>query len=187
MVLLSILIPTIERHSKFLYDLLSELSFQKIPYAASIEILIDRSEIDSVGEKRNRLLEKAKGKYVAFFDSDDWPSLNYIKLLMEAIESDCDCASLKGIYSVNGVEDGVFEHSIKYNKWETVQGDVKYLRTINHLNLVKSQIAKQFLFPEKNHGEDHAWSILLHQSGLLKNEYYIPEIIYHYRYLTNKN
>lgn len=187
MILLSLLIPTIKRHEKFLYDLLSELSYQKIPYAGSIEILIDRSEFDSIGEKRNRLLEKAQGKYIAFFDADDTPSENYIELLMEGINKDVDSCSLKGMYYVDGNFDGIFEHSIKYNKWETVQGEVKYLRTHNHLNCVRASIAKQIKFPEKNFGEDSDWSGELYKSGLIKTEHYIPQVIYHYKYVSNKN
>lgn len=186
MIKLSLLIPTIERHSKYLFDLLSELSLQKLPYAGTIEILIDRAENDSVGVKRNRLLDKAKGEYVAFIDADDCVSENYIELLMQAIETKCDCASLKGEYSVDGKFDGIFEHSLKYKKWETVNGEVKYLRYPNHLNCIKSTIAKQFKYPDKNFGEDHDWSTLIHESQLIKTEYYIPQVIYFYRYKTIK-
>lgn len=184
---ISILIPTIRRHDKFLTNLKTELHAQMLPYAGEIEILIDGSEYDSVGEKRNRLLEKATGKYICYLDADDYPSENYIALLMEAANADCDCASLRGMYSVDGVDDGIFEHSIIYKEWQTTNNIVKYERYPNHLNLIRSEIAKQFKFPEKNHGEDHDWSKQIHESGALRTEHYIPDIIYNYRYLTNKN
>lgn len=186
MIKLSILIPTIKRHEKYLIELLRELNHQTSKYNGEVEILIDDSQVDTVGEKRNRLLERAIGKYVAFFDADDSPSRNYIELLMQAMKTDCDCASLKGIYSVDGAYNGIFDHSIKYKKWETVQGIIRYLRFPNHLNMIKSSIAKQFKFPEKNFSEDFDWSTAIHKSGLLKTEHYIQEVIYHYKYVTNK-
>lgn len=186
MIKLSILIPSIVRHECLFSELNLELYYQMIPYTGKIELICDSSEHDSIGEKRNRLLEKAEGKYVAYFDADDKPSPHYIKLLMEAAETDCDCASLKGIYSVNGVYDGIFEHSLKYNEWRTTENEVKYERFPNHLNMVRASIAKQFKFPEKNFSEDFDWSTQVHNSGLLKTEFYIPEILYYYRYVSNK-
>ena len=139
----------------------------------------------TIGEKRNFLLENAPGEYVAFIDDDDMISDNYIDLLLEGINKDVDCCSLLGEYSVDGKLDGLFEHSIKYEKWVTV-GDapIKYLRYPNHLNAIKSSIAKQFKFPEINHGEDENWSTQIHKSGLIKTEHYIPEVIYYYKKVT---
>lgn len=181
---LSILIPTVKRHTRYLINLIKEFNLQSIPYAEQVEILIDYSEIDSIGEKRNRLLDKAKGKYIAFFDSDDWPSKKYIQLIMEGINKNVDCCSLRGIITVDGSDPQNFEHSIKYDKWETVEGEIKYLRFPNHLNCLKASIAKRFKFPEKNFSEDFDWSTMVHESKLIKTEYYIPETIYHYKYLT---
>lgn len=186
MIKLSILIPTIKRHAAYLNRLQSELNWQMIPFEGQVEILIDDHETDSIGTKRNRLLGRAAGKYLCFFDSDDTPSPKYISLLMQAVESDCDCASLKGMYSSDCKEVGIFEHSIKYKKWETVNGEIKFLRYPNHLNLLRSSIAKRFKFPETSFGEDHIWSTAVHKSGLLKTEHYIPEIIYHYNYISHK-
>jgi len=184
MVKLSILIPTVKEDEDLLMELLEELSIQIEPYGSSIQILIDYDEYESIGRKRNKLMEKATGDYVACFDSDDKPSIYYIDWMMKVVESGCDCGSFLGLYSENGVALGKFEHSLKYKKWETTQGEIKYLRFPNHLNAVKTEIAKQFKFSEKNHGEDFDWSTLLHESGLLKTEFNIPEIIYYYNKVT---
>lgn len=183
---LSILIPTIKRHRTLFDTLLVELQKQTIPYNGTIEILIDDAENDKIGVKRNRLLDKAIGEYVAFIDSDDEVGFTYIEHLMKAIHSGIDCASLLGRYSVDGNYDGLFEHSLKYDKWETSNGEIKYLRFPNHLNCIKSSIAKQFKFPENNFGEDFDWSKQIHESGLLKTEYYINEILYYYNFISKK-
>ena len=186
MIDLSILVPYIRRHESAFLKLKFKLSAQILPYAGRIELLTDNHEYDLVGTKRNRLLERATGKYLCFFDADDTPSHDYIDQLMKAVESDCDCASLRGEYSVDGVFDGVFEHSLKYDKWATVKGEIKYIRTPNHLNMCRSSIAKVFKFPDTNFGEDADWSSQIFQAGALKTEHYIDDIIYYYDYETNK-
>jgi glycosyltransferase involved in cell wall biosynthesis len=163
-----------------------ELRSQILPFAGDIEVLTDNS-IKSIGEKRNALLQGASGEYVCFIDDDDWITANYIEHLMTAVESGADCASLMGLYSVDGKTDGVFEHSLKYEKWQTTNNQVKYERYPNHLNLIRSSIAKQFRFPKINFAEDHDWSTQIHKSGLIKTEHHIPEIIYFYRFISNKN
>lgn len=182
---LSILIPTIKRHDRLFTKLKFELYAQMLPYAGQIELLEDDHETDPTGTKRNRLIERAEGEYISQVDADDGVCNNYVELLMKGVESDCDCASLKGLYSVDGVADGIFEHSIRYKEWRTTTNEVKYERFPTPLNMIRSDIAKQFKFPDLSWGEDHAWSKLLNESGLLKTEHYIDEVIYFYRKLSN--
>lgn len=186
---LSILIPHVRRHYSFYSKLWVELVRQILPYAGMIEMLNDDHEYDQIGTKRNRLLEKATGDYVAFFDADDRPSNNYIMSIMSGIEKDVDCCSLKGIITTNGQEPHYFEHSIRYNEYKTNEtadykaGSVRYERYPNHLNTIRSSIAKRFKFPETNFGEDTDWATQIKKSGLLKTEHYIPDVIYNYDYV----
>jgi glycosyltransferase involved in cell wall biosynthesis len=204
--LLSILIPTLTERKDACLKLLNKIGemtteieqvepkgFFDIPdkiygfVVGRVQVVVfeDKKE-KSIGEKRNRLAQRAIGKYICFIDDDDTVSENYIKLLIEAANTDCDCSSLKGEITIDGGEPEIFEHSILYNKWETTNDTIKYLRFPNHLNMIRADIAKQFKFPEKNHGEDFDWSTMLHKSGLLKNEHYIPEVIYYYNYVSKK-
>lgn len=186
MVKISILIPTIVGREKQYSELVTSLNKQYNGEEVEILTLKDNREM-SIGEKRNKLLEMAKGEWLCFIDDDDKVSDNYVSLLLTATKENCDCASLKGEYSVDGVFDGIFEHSLKYDRWETIEGaEIKYLRHPNHLNKIRSSIAKQFKFPEKNLSEDYDWSTELHKSGLLKTEHYIPETIYYYKFINNK-
>jgi glycosyltransferase involved in cell wall biosynthesis len=165
----------------------SELWSQILPYAPEVEIRIHDSQSYSIGKKRNELLQAAQGEYVCFIDDDDSISANYVELLMKAVESGCDCASLKGEITFDGKNAKIFEHSRKYLNWKTVHdAEVTYERFPNHLNLIKASIAKRFEFPEKNHGEDYDWSHKVNDSGLIQTEFYIPQVIYYYRYVTNK-
>ena len=183
---LSILVPYIRRHGTSFNKLWFNLAGQILPYYGSIEVLSDDHEYDLVGTKRNRLLERATGKYLCFFDADDTPSHDYIDQVMKGIESGCDCTSLRGEISIDGKFDGVFEHSIRYKEWRTTKNEIKYERFPNHLNPIKSELAKLFKFPDKNFSEDFDWSTQIHQAGCLKTEHYIDDIIYYYDYVTDK-
>lgn len=153
-----------------------------------VEILIDKDNGEkSIGEKRNALLERATGEYVCFFDDDDIPSNDYIERVFDGINKCVDCCSLMGIIRIDNGSPEIFEHSIKYKEWKTNStGNIKYERTINHLNVIKSSIAKQFKFKEINHGEDRIWSEDIFKSGLIKSEHYINKVIYNYIYISNK-
>lgn len=184
---LSILICTIPKRAAMFGRIMSELWSQILPFAGEVEIVVDDNPFDSIGHKRNRLLQKATGGYTCFIDDDDGISVNYIQLLMEAIETDCDCASLKGYITFDGKDGTIFEHSIKYSEYRTVpNAEITYERFPNHLNCIRTSIAKQFKFEEISHGEDTDWATQIYKSGLLKKEYYIDEILYYYRYLTKK-
>lgn len=187
---LSILIPSLTERSESFNKLILELQNQIERYEAIDEVqilsLIDNRE-KSIGEKRNILLQKAQGKYCCFFDDDDIPASNYIIKILKAIEEDKDCCSFTGVITTNGENPETFEHSIKYHKWKTNDTlEPKYERYPNHLNVIKTEIAKQFDFLSIYHGEDYDWSTRIHQSGILKTEAFIEGVIYHYQYKTNK-
>jgi glycosyltransferase involved in cell wall biosynthesis len=178
---LSILICHLPKRKEYLERLLAILRPQ---LSNKIEVLIDHSEPDTIGEKRNRLLKEAQGRYLAFIDDDDMVSPDYIRLLMEGINKGADCCSLTGEITTDGTNSKTFIHSIKYNSY--FEKDGIYYRPPNHLNCIKSSIAKLFPFPEKNHGEDTSWAMNICRSGILKIEHWIGETLYHYDYKTNK-
>lgn len=179
---LSILIPSIAGRYYQRTDLLNALKPQ---LTNEVEVITetDRGEM-SIGHKRNILLDKAKGDYVCFIDDDDMVVRNYVSLLMEGIDKGVDCCSLMGVITWDGVNPEIFEHSIKYKEYKTAPptSGIKYERYPNHLNCIKSEIAKQFRFLEINHGEDTDWATQIFKSGLLKTEHYINNVLYEYKY-----
>lgn len=183
---LSILICTIPKRTDFLRGLMRELRKQMTGLNAwdNIELLTDDRTDISIGEKRNYLLSIADGEYLAFIDDDDRISPNYLKLLLEGITTNPDCCSLIGEITEDGENPKKFIHSLKYTSW--FEQDGIYFRNNNHLNTVRSSIAKQMKFPKTNHGEDKSYSDQLRESGLLKNEYWIADTIYFYDYRSVK-
>jgi len=186
---LSILICTLPERKAMFDTLIDDLAFQINAAGANkkVEVLSDPDEVLTVGEKRNALLKQAKGEYLCFIDDDDEVAPNYVVRILSALESNPDCCSLRGEITFDGERPEIFEHSLMYDKWRTVEAaEIKYERYPTPLNTIKSSIAKQFEFPNVDFGEDHKWAEAIHRSKLLKKEAYIPEILYHYRFVTNK-
>lgn len=187
MIKLSILICTIPKRADFFDRLLAQLAKQETD---ETEVLYNGDPSMSIGAKRNELLQAAEGEYVCFIDDDDRVSDNYVNLLMDGINKSVDVCSLKGVITDDGEHPRIFEHSIKYKAYKTVVDsfypEVTYERYPNHLNCIKSSIAKQFKFPETNHGEDTDWATQIFKSGLLKTEHYIEDILYFYDYRSKK-
>ena len=165
--ILSILVCHVIERKFFLDDLLNMIKPQLVP---GVEIIVDPAKYASIGAKRNSLLEKAKGEYVAYVDDDDLVSRTYVQKILDAVKDGPDCASLRG-YLVHDEELlGVFEHSLKYDRWENdLKGYVKWTRPPNHLNAIKTSIARSVGFPDKDRGEDQDFSDrvrpLLHTEG----------------------
>jgi glycosyltransferase involved in cell wall biosynthesis len=187
--ILSILIPTLperaEKFNKLFFDINFQIEMQNA--FGIVEVLIDEApKGKSIGEKRNQLLQKASGEYVCFIDDDDKLSNDYIRLILKALQSKPDCISLKGVITFDGHDPKIFEHSIRYSEYRTTANVITYERYPNHLNVIKSSIAKQFKFQEISFGEDTDWATQIHKSGLLKKEVHIDEILYYYKFVSNK-
>ena len=150
-----------------------------------IEILVESDSGQMpTGTKRNRLLRRAIGEYVAFIDDDDLVSTDYAAKILKAIESNPDCCSLQGEISMTQRKrrgptnriTKIFIHSIKYDHW--FEKNKIYYRCPNHLNAIKRELALQIKFPDKDTGEDRDFSTRIFP--LLKTEEHIDGTIYFY-------
>ncbi len=170
---LSILICSIIGREKELSRLLEDLEKQK---TEQVEILVEvDNEKMSIGPKRNSLLKKAEGDYIAFIDDDDEVSVNYVVKILEALKTNPDCCGIEG-FLIRPGHKYKFIHSIRYDTWFS-KNDI-YYRCPNHLNPVRRELALQVGFPEKDYGEDQDYSLSLFP--LLKTEVYIQGVLYYY-------
>lgn len=179
---LSILIPTLKERAekfKFIHGKLLKQASKKV------EILsyVDNRE-KSIGFKRNLLLDKAKGDYVCFVDDDDDVSDTYIDNILKALKTNPDCVSMTGIITFSGNHPRTFIHSLKYKTF--FDADSIYYRPPNHLNPIKTSIAKQFKFPDKSFSEDADWAMQICNADVLKTEVEINTPYYFYRFEPNK-
>jgi hypothetical protein len=79
---------------------------------------------------------------------------------------------------------------MRFSKWADVRnrGTITYQRPLNHLNPIRTDIAKQIGYINLKHGEDLDYSNRLKASGLvnLEDEHFIDEIMYYYLYVPKR-
>ncbi|MEE9572782.1 MAG: glycosyltransferase [Candidatus Neomarinimicrobiota bacterium] len=177
---LSILMCTLPepfRDGNFLKDISENITRQIQGRSVQLLYLGDNKSM-TVGEKRNHLMNMAKGKRIAFVDDDDQISDDYVDRLLEYCELDFDCVGIGVKFTKDGQNPSDYDYSYKKNINTRVNGNRVYGRMPNHLCLWKREIAMRCKFPNKNIGEDHAWA----EEQLLKGYSFFKteDIIYHY-------
>lgn len=178
--LLAILIPTTPDRRLLLDRVVAQLDEQRAGHNCIVILNEDNFE-KTTGRKRNELLDAAmerNASHVAFVDSDDLIGPNYIQRTMEGVNGDYDCCELWGQYYENGRQLNPFHHSVIHDHWW--HDNQFYYRNPNHLNTVKLSLIKDIRYEDITIGEDGRWSEAVQRAGVLKREYPIKEIIYHY-------
>ncbi len=176
-------LPT--RRADCYHKLIQELNRQIVLCNAEDKIDIvtesDNGE-NSVGKKRNNVLDNCTSEYFCFIDDDDMVTPIYISSILKALESKPDVVELVGFLPHHNLP---FIHNL--NCGGHFRKDGIQFRTPNHLNCIKTHIAKQIRYPEISHGEDQDYSHRLWNSGLMKTEKLIGERMYIYQFDPKKS
>ena len=180
---LSILICTIPERKSMFIEILNRLTLLKQKTSLTVEVLFDGKMDLSVGKKRNNLLDRAIGTYCCFVDDDDKVTDDYYSVIEDS-KLEYDCISLNGMMYNDGKSHLPFFHSLKYTSW--IDTESAYYRNPNHLNPMKTSIARQIRFTDKNYGEDRDFSKALLESGLLQTEYEHDKLQYLYMFIKDK-
>lgn len=177
---LSILVCSIEKRKNFL-DRLTSIIQPQLDKHLDVEcITASDSGGMKIGEKRNFLIKKARGEYIAFVDDDDIVSNDYVERILAALHSNPDVVVFDVFRFDNGREDRIVKYGIEYLK--DYHDKKAYYRLPNHLMCVKKSIAEQVPFKALNFGEDSDYAIRL--KPLLKTQERINEILYQYLYVN---
>lgn len=181
---LAILIVTLKRRRMFLERLMRRLRPQ-LGLRVEVYTLSDEGA-EKIGEKRQRLLEKATEPYVCFVDDDDLVSDDYVSCILRALDEKPDVVGFRLRYYEDGKLRGLSLHSLQCKKWETQtnNGGVHlHFRTPNHLNPVRRELALAIGYPPKNNGEDSDYSERLYKRfGQTMKEAFIDKFLYQYYY-----
>lgn len=178
----SILILTMFERKHLLDRLLDCLAPQVEPHG-DIEVMVTKSDPQSsIGENRQRMLDRALGEYVNFIDDDDMVAENYVALIYPLLNG-VDYVGFPVNVFRDGVRYGTAYHSLKNVGWSSY-GDVSF-RDISHLNPIRREIAVKVRM-DGDFGEDHRWADGLRQLGIVKTQNYIPDAMYFYYMRTHK-
>lgn len=179
-ILLSILIPTIpSRVAKEFPGITAVLEMQSKRHAVEILGLYD-NEANSVGHKRNMLLQMARGRYLTFVDDDDDVAPDYISSIFDVIRFtyDIDVVCYQTECRVNNGPTKLCKYSVEYKGYT----DTPTLWTglPAHTMIWRSSVAKQGKFPGTNFGEDTTW--VKQVVPLVKKEVQIDRVLYYYNF-----
>jgi glycosyltransferase involved in cell wall biosynthesis len=160
---LSILVPALDSRREKSAKLFAEI-YRQIwglgsaqSWRVEIHILLDQKR-RNVGEKRNLLLARARGKYICFVDDDDRIAPDYLSSLLETMDRSpaADCIVFAGEFQAVGHTIAhpkiPYDYDLKYHTSRNTPALLE--RTPNHLCPIRSEIAKNAKFPELNCGED---------------------------------
>lgn len=161
--ILSIGIPTIPERAVDLRRLMIVLQPQLARISpGQVELVIEYGE-GTTGEKRNRILDRANGEYIAFIDDDDLVPADYVARIFLALAENpgVDCIGFKGEMTTDGIDPWTFIHALdekRSKEWTRVYETRTYYRPPNHLNPVRIDLARRAGFPDKARGEDFDYS-----------------------------
>jgi glycosyltransferase involved in cell wall biosynthesis len=159
--ILSILICSVEIEERQikLKKLISELHKQiSKNYAEEIvEILIDTDNMTKlVGQKRNDLINKAKGHFVCFIDDDDFITENYLSTILNHLNIGIDILLIGISHIENGINKTKILPSLFIDNLTT--NEVVFKTNHFHLCPHKKSIAELISFDCVNFAEDMIYS-----------------------------
>lgn len=181
--ILSILIATTKNRRPLFDKLYTE--FKKQIKGLPVEVLYeeDNKEI-SIGLKRQILLNRSIGKYICYFDSDDFPFGYYVKMILQALEQEPDCVGMLIHMTTNNKKPQTCCHSLRYPVWKENVDGYDYVRNVTHFNPVLRSLAIKVGFRDTRYGEDRVYSDAV--TKLCKKEAFIKLKLFHYRYSTSE-
>lgn len=186
--LLSILVCTIPSRAGYLARLLSGLAPQIAP-GAELLIASDAGEV-SIGAKRQRLLEQARGEFVVFIDDDDTVADNYVARLLGAIRAhpDVDCVTFRSQRYCDGAYEAECIYSLANRTndgCEERDGVRTYIRFPYHVTPVRRELALQVGFEELDHREDTDFAERLRPR--LRSEVHLDDPLYTYWWRSDRS
>ena len=177
---LSVLIPTIPSRSDNYLELMSNL-LPQIKNNDQVEILSlsDNHQL-SIGEKRNKLLEMARGRYISFVDDDDIISGAYLSEILAAINMHDGVDTINFDIQIELKDTTITcKYDLSYKDFAMTDASC-FAGTAWHLHAWRSAIAKQVKFKDISYQEDMDW--VSRVCPLANTQYKIDKVLYSYHY-----
>jgi glycosyltransferase involved in cell wall biosynthesis len=116
------------------------------------------NKVRNTGQKRDDMLQLARGKYLVFIDDDDRISDTYIADILHALYSNpnTDCVVFDCICTVNGGSGKLCKYGVEF-EYGDILGGKEWRGKPAHTMVYRSEIAKRHRFSSMQHGEDVDW------------------------------
>ncbi len=181
--LLSILIPTLENRREQFARIYGKLSDQirRNGLEEEVEILFDRDGGSlPTGQKRNRLMGLARGRFIVFVDDDDDVHDRYAHLIVDALKAnpETDVVGIWAEVRFRGRHPRRINFSVRHASYEA--RNQQYTRPPHHLNPMRAEIARRYPFEPEWRNEDADWALRISRDGPLRREHMIDEVLYYW-------
>ncbi len=161
---LSICICSLHERAELLVRLLKCLAEQSRLDEVQILVNVDAGQ-QTIGVKRNYLVNDSLGEYVVHIDDDDLVHPAYVSKILNAIDGNSwpDAIAIRGKrFDVAGHQDPVtFDYQLMRSDQAETDKDGVMWRSPGHLCPIRADIARQVMFPEVE-PEDLVW---VHRAG----------------------
>lgn len=177
----SILVPALESRRGLARDLLESLQ-EQADQAGGVEVLVDEDDgSEPTGAKRNRLLQKAMGDYLAFVDDDDWVAPTYVDEILAAAAGKPDVVTFQKLVVRPGGPSTLRVMSFRPRPPGGRRGVTS--RPPMHVCAWRRELAQSICFvPILRYDEDAAWYRPLGESLKEPREEHVSKILYVYRF-----
>jgi len=167
--LLSILVPCIPERWKGFYKW--EGKFKVYP------CLTPKHPIGpTIGEKRDWLVQMAKGEYLCFIDDDDSIRPDGLFQIVDALKQNPDVVTFQAQF-----RDTIINMDLNNKVNEQYEPNLRMIqRPPWHVCVFRTEIAQRYHFPFKNYGEDWPWCEQVIKD--CKTQVHIDEVLYYYNW-----
>lgn len=180
--LLSVMIPALA--SRNWVAVVEELYRQRELYwLPDVEILVDVDAGQAKsGVKRQNLLVRARGDYLAFVDDDDEVAPDYLRRIVDGCRRGVDVVTFDLRFrSADWKGDEVWSFGFGPN--DRKKGSPRANMWANHLCAWRQDVARNVAWcPELGNADDHLWFQPIHAAGLCRTRYHVDSVLYFYRY-----
>jgi len=177
---LSICVATIPERKHKIIPLLEELEKQVSKYNNDVEILyLGDFKTMTISEKRNHLVNMAKGTYITFVDDDDQVCSDYIDEIYNAIVNNHENPDII-VFDVL-ITDGTCSSIVLYdiNFADNYNMKNRFIRLPNHLMAIKKSIYENIPKFEGTWYED--FKLAADLKKIVKSQVRISKILYKYQ------
>jgi glycosyltransferase involved in cell wall biosynthesis len=177
--ILSILTPSIPSRADRAHSLSSDIRAKVAALGAEklVEHLIFSDNWNrSIGEKRQNLVDLARGQYIAFLDDDDVVRDDYVERMLSLAETGADVLTFRqAVWFQN--QNATVEFRLGHPD-EAFQAGAIIKRGPWHVCGWKRQLVRGCVFPHVNYGEDYAWAVQARRE--VATEAHWPHVLHKY-------